>query len=128
MLTDHERETMHRIERGLRRENPKSAPLSRTVDSHPGRALRNRARVRVLVAAVALVGLAALSPRTLSEAEVRARRTPPLPRTTPSDIHVTRRPGRVCDAISAVTVPDAVVDLFIGRSAVAQSTGVSIHR
>lgn len=128
MLTDQELETLRGIERGLRWDNPQLARLSGKVGGHPARAPRKRARIRVLVAAVALVGLAALSPRTLNEAEVRARRTPPPPRTTPSDMRATRRPGAVYDAISAVAVPDAVVDIFLGPSAVAQSTGVSIHR
>jgi hypothetical protein len=113
VLTDHELETLRDIERRLRRQSPELARLSSNVESHPARAHHKRARVRVLVAAVALAGLATLTPRTLNEADVRARRIPPPPRTPPSDTHVTRRLGLVCDAISAITVPDTVVDLFL---------------
>lgn len=84
---------------------------------HDARAQRKRVRVRVLLAAAALTGLVVLWPRTLNDAQVRAQKIPPPPRTPSNDTHVTRRRGPVCDAISAVTVPDAVVDLFLGRSA-----------
>lgn len=116
MLTDRELETLRDIERRLRSESPKSARLSSKVKSHNAFADQKRARGRMLVAAVVLACMATLTPRTLNEAEVRVRRTPPPPRTASSDAHVTRRAGPVCDAISAVTMPDTVVELFLGQA------------
>ena len=62
-------------------------------------------------------GLSLLGSRMLNEAEVHARRTAPLPRTSPPASAVARRTGVRSDPTLAHTAPVAVIDLSADRSA-----------
>jgi hypothetical protein len=73
---------------------------------------RKPARTRTLVAAVAFAGLVILGPRILSEREIKVKKTPPLPRTSPAT-NVAVPPDVVSGPAALVTSPVAVVDLLL---------------
>ena len=91
MLSDHELEALRDIERRLGWDSPELARLFSTVEPPPAKSRRKRARARMLVAAAVFVGMALLGPRMLTEAEVKTRKSPPLPRTSPPVTTVARR-------------------------------------
>lgn len=108
MLDHHELGMLRDIERRLRWESPGLARLLNSAQPHPER--RKRARMRMAGASAAFAGLALLGPRILSEAEVRARRRPPLPRRMLCDTTAENRTGPVAVSTSRSTA----VDLYPG--------------
>lgn len=116
MLSDHELATLRDIERRLRWESPELFRLFDSAEPQQAKDHRRRARIRVLMAAAALTGLALLGPRMLNEAEVRTQKRPPLPRTSPPDTTIAHRTDPALGTATAVTVPVAVVDVLLAPS------------
>jgi hypothetical protein len=86
VLSDHELQALRDIERRLRWTSPELIRLFDNVEPQEATDHRQRATIRVLIAAAAFTGLALLGLRMLNEAEVRTQRRAPLPRTAPADI------------------------------------------
>jgi hypothetical protein len=103
---------LRNIERRLHRGSPELFRLFDSVEPQPATNHRKPARTRVLIAAVALSGLALRGPRMLSETEVRALRRQPLPRTARVDRAVAER----TDLASGHSGPVEDVGVFLARS------------
>jgi hypothetical protein len=67
----------------------------------------------VVVFATAFACLVILGPRMLTEAEVKTRKSPPLPRTSPPVTAVARGKSPVASSTAAVT-SSVAVDMFLG--------------
>lgn len=80
MLSDHDVKALDEIGRRLRAESPELIRLFHSGQPRPATSPRKHARARVLVFAVAFTGWALLGPRVLNDAEIRAQKSPPLPR------------------------------------------------
>ena len=118
MLSDHELATLRDIERRLRWESPELFRLFDSAEPQQAKDHRRRARIRVLMAAAALTGLALLGPRMLNEAEVRTQKRPPLPRTSPPDTTIAHRIDPASGTATAATIPVGVVGIFLGPSTI----------
>ncbi|MGH3969520.1 MAG: DUF3040 domain-containing protein [Mycobacterium sp.] len=105
MLSDHDLKALREIERRLRAESPELIRLFHSVEPRSATSRHKQARARVLVFAVAFTGLALVGPRVLNDAEIRAQKSPPLPRRSPPYATTTRRTGPVPDPGAAVVVP-----------------------
>jgi hypothetical protein len=84
MLSDDEIQALREIERRLRWNSQELVRLFDSVEPRQPNH-RQRARVRVLLAAAAVTGVALLGPRMLNEAEVRNQRREPPPCIAPAD-------------------------------------------
>lgn len=93
------------------------AQLSDGAEPRSARSRRKRFRTRTLVVAVAFAGLVILGPRTLSERELRFRKSPPLPRESLPAHGVTRHTDLASGPAALVASPDTVVDLSVRPSA-----------
>lgn len=110
MLSDHKLQPLGHIERRLRWVSPRLAPFFSAMETPPVKSRRKRARM--LVVAAMFAGMALLGPRMLTEAEVKTRRSPPLPRTSPPVTTVALPKSRFANP-AAVTSSVAVA-LFLG--------------
>lgn len=97
MLNDHDLKALRKIGRRLRAESPKLIRLVHSLEPRPATSRRKWARARMLVFAVAFTWLALAGPRVLNDAEIRARKTPPLPRRSPPYDTTTRHTGPAPD-------------------------------
>lgn len=83
---------------------------------------QRRARAKMLVAAAVFVAMAVLGPRILTEAEVKTRRSPPLPRTPLPATPVPRSRSSFAGSTAMDSSP-VVVDLFFDVDAMTGSCG-----
>lgn len=113
MLSDHKLEALGHIARRLRWDSPELTRFFSTVEMPPAKSRRKRARARMLVAAAVFAGMALLGPRMLTEAEVKTRKSPPLPRTSPPVTTAARRKSPFASSTATVT-SSVAVDLFLG--------------
>lgn len=104
MLSDHDLKALRKIERRLRAESSKLIRLFHSLEPRPATSRRKWARARMLVFAVAFTWLALVGPRVLNDAEIRAQKTPPLPRRSPPYDTTTRHTGPASDPGAAVVV------------------------
>lgn len=111
MLSEDGLESVRDIGRRLRWDRTKLPQLVDGTESQLATSRRRRAHAKMLVAAVAFAGLTLLGPRLLSETEVKIRKTPPPPRTSPPAPNVAPLPDPAATATSSVSV----VDLLVGR-------------
>jgi hypothetical protein len=116
VLSDHELQALHEIERRLRWTSPELVRLFDSVEPLPAENRRKRARARMLVASAAFAGLALFGPRMLYEAETTAQRRPPLPQISPSQATVALRGPTASEPATSVAAPVTVIDLSIGVS------------
>jgi len=113
MLSDHKFEALSHITRRLRWDSSELTRFFSTVETPPPTSRRKPARATMLLAAAVFASMALLGPRMLTEAEVKTRKRPPLPRTSPPVNPVARR--RSPSVGSAAAVPSSVaIDLFPG--------------
>ncbi|WP_410506699.1 DUF3040 domain-containing protein [Mycobacterium sp. 29Ha] len=102
MLSDDELAALRDIERRLYRGSPELFRLFDSVEPQPATNHRKPARTRVLIAAVALSGLALRGPRMLSATEVRTLRRQPPSRTARADSALAERTDLVADPAGPV--------------------------